>query len=232
MKKLLAAVAIVLAQVGVATAATMTFDNYDFANADFRSRTYIESEITATGNAPLVEAFGRGGGDSVYIADGGWGGPNFLTFSMASLFDAVSFDLTPSIFNYFVASSALGAKKGEGVRSSFVNVRVQGYDADGLKAVTSFNMGSVLEAKTYTLGSAFADLTSLVIGFEPFAGFGAVTELGPNRFGACTDSPCSRYRLDNVNLAPVPLPATLSLMMVALAGIGVAARRRRATVAV
>jgi hypothetical protein len=229
MKKLLAAVAFVLAQTSFAPAATMTFDHYDFATADFLSRTYTESGITAKGNGLVIESFARGGGTSMYLADGGWGGPTSLAFTMGSLFDAVSFDLTPGIFDYFVTNTLSGAS----ARGSFVNVRVQGFDANGLVAQTIFDMGSgVGAATTYALGAAFKNLTSLVIGFGPTPGFTTPTPVGTNLVGQCTNVPCSRYRLDNVNLAPVPLPATLSLMMVALAGIGVAARRRRATVTI
>lgn len=227
MKKLLAAVALLFAQTSFASAATMTFDDYDFASADFLARTYTEAGITAKGNAPLIEGFGRGGGDAIYIADGGWGGPNLLTFTMASAFNAISFDLTPSLFNYFVAKTANGIFSSGATRSSFVNVRVQGFGVDGLTAVTSFNMGSVLEAKTYLLGAAFANLTSLVIGFEPTPGFGQPVKLKPKRFGGCTDSPCSRYTLDNVTLAPVPLPAGLALMISAISLLAIAGRRRR-----
>lgn len=223
MKKLLTALAFVLAQAGMAPAATITFDNYDFATADFLARTYTEAGITAKGNAPLIESFGRGGGNSLYIADSGWGGPNFLTFTMASLFNAVSFDLTPSLFNYFITNT----KSGASFRGSFVNVSVQGFGANGLVAATTFNMGSLLQAKTYTLGSAFTNLNSLVIGFGPTSGFGVPVKLGKNLVGQCTDAPCSRYRLDNVTLAPVPLPAAFALMLTALAGLGIAARRRK-----
>jgi hypothetical protein len=223
MKKLLAALALVVGQAGMAPAATMTFNNYDFATADFMARNYTEAGITAKGNAPLIESFGRGGGNSLYLADGGWGGPNLLTFSMATLFDAISFDLTPSLFNYFVANPLTGKAE----RSSFVNVRVQGYDASGVVASLAFDMGSLIEAKTYSLGSAFKNLTSLVVGFGPTPGFGASLPVGPNSEARCTDSPCSRYRLDNVTLAPVPLPAALTLMLSALGEMAFVARRRK-----
>lgn len=227
MKKLLTAVAFVLAQASFAPAATMTFNNFDLATADFLSRSYTESGITAKGNGLIIESFARGGGTSVYLADGGWGGPTSLAFTMGSLFDAVSFDLTPSIFDYFVTNTLTGASD----RGSFVNVRVQGFDTNGLVASTVFDMGSgVGVATTYVLGAAFKNLSNLVIGFGPAPSFSTPTPVGPNLVGQCTNNPCSRYRLDNVNLAPVPLPATLSLMVVALAGIGVAARRRRPTV--
>ena len=233
MKKLLGATTLMLALSSYASAATMTFDDYNFASADFLSRSYIEAGITAKGNAPLIEGFGRGGGDAIYIADGGWGGPTSLTFTMEGVFDAISFDLTPSIFNYFVGKTANEVLRGKASRSSFVNVRVQGYGEAGIKAVTSFNMGTVLEAQTYVLGTAFASLTSLVIGFEAVpAGFGQAVKLGPKRFGACTDSPCSRYTVDNVTLAPVPLPAGLAMMASAIAALTAAGRRRRSAAAI
>ena len=225
MKTWLTALAFVAAQAGMAPAATMTFDNYDFATADFMARTYTEADIVAKGNAPLIESFGRGFGNSLYLADGGWGGPTLLSFSMAGLFNAISFDLTPSLFNYFVTNTLTGTSE----RGSFVNVRVQGYDAGGLVASMAFDMGSLLDVKTYTLGDAFRNLTSLVIGFGPTPGFASSTPVGPNSVGQCTDVPCSRYRLDNVTLAPVPLPATLSMMLAALGSIAFLARRRKAS---
>ena len=223
MKKLFATIALLFAQATIAPAATMTFDNYDFATSNLTAKTYVEAGITAKGNAPLFESFGRGFGNSLYIADGGWGGPNFIGFTMASVFNAVSFDLTPSLFNYFVTNTKSGAEN----RGTFVNVRVEGFGADGLKAVTSFNMGALLQSKTYLLGTAFTNLTGLVIGFEPTAGFNVPVQVGPNRVGRCTDAPCSRYRIDNVTLAPVPLPATLGLMLSTLFGLSILARRRR-----
>lgn len=225
MKKLLSALALLTAFAGNAFCATMTFDNFATAvSADFLTKTYSENGITATGNGYLADALLRGA-DSLYIADGGWGGPTRMVFTMAGLFDAISFDLTPSIFNYFVTNTLTGVTE----RSSFLNVRVEGIGATGLKAVTSFNMGDVLAAKTYVLGAAFTNLTSLVFGFEPTAGFGVPVQVGANSVGRCTDTPCSRYRLDNVTLAPVPLPAALSLMLTALVCMaGIARHRRRA----
>jgi hypothetical protein len=224
MKKLLAAMALVFMQAGLAPAATMTFDNLGSAVSDnFLTKTYKEDGITGTGNGFLFDSLLRSA-DSLYMADGGYGGPTRMIFTMTSAFNAISFDLTPSIFSFFVTNTQSGKSK----LSSFVNVRVEGFDADGLRAVTSFNMGTVQTATTYLLGAAFANLTSLVIGFEPIPGFGVPVAVGPNKVGQCTDVPCSRYRIDNVTLAPVPLPASVLLMLSALAGLGFAARRRLA----
>lgn len=226
MKKLLAAIALVFTQAGIAPAATMTFDDLGTAVAnDFLTKTYSEDGIIGSANGFLVDSLLRGT-DSLYVADGGWGGPTRMIFTMASAFNAVSFDLTPSIFSYIVTNTRSGVSK----PSSFVNVRVQGFGVDGLTAVTSFNMGTVQSVTTYVLGAAFSNLTSLVIGFEPTPSFGTPVPVGPNRVAQCTDVPCSRYRIDNITLAPVPLPATLTLMIAALAGMGVAARHRKAAI--
>jgi hypothetical protein len=222
MKRLLSAFVFVLAQAGMAPAATMAFDNYDVATADYTARSYSEAGIKATGNAPVIEAFARGGIGKVYLADGGWGGPTKLTFTMDSMFNAVSFDLTAGIFDYLVTNTLRNTSK----ISSFKNVLIQGFDETGLVASKAFNMGSnVGVATTYALGAAFKNLSSLVIGFTPTPSFSA-NALGPNRTGQCINLPCSRFRLDNVTLAPVPLPAALSMMLAALAGLAFVARRR------
>ncbi len=224
MKKLLTAFVFVLAQAGLAPAATMEFNNFDLMTADFTARSYSEAGIKATGNAPVIESFARGGSGKVYLADGGWGGPTKLTFTMDSLFNAVSFDVTAGIFDYLVTNTLKNTSK----IGSFKNILIQGFDATGLVASRAINMGSDVGAETtYALGAAFRNLSSLVIGFTPTPSF-AANATGPNRTAQCINLPCSRFRLDNVTLAPVPLPAALSLMLAALAGLTLVARRRSA----
>lgn len=222
MKRLLTVLALVAANASAAPAATMGFDNLaQFAN-DFSGKSYIEDGIKATGNAPLFESYYRST-NSLYLADSGWGGSSKVTFTMANLFNAVSFDLTASMFEYYIRNTKTGAS----VLSSFANVRVSGYNATGLAAELVFNMGTVMKQKTYLLGTAFSNLSSLVIGFEdPFIG-----KVGRNKVAECF-APCSQYRIDNVTLAPVPVPAGLPLMLTAMAGMAFVSRRRKAIAAI
>jgi hypothetical protein len=222
MKKLLAALALVVTQVGAAPAATIGFDNLSQFASDFSGKKYTENGITLAGNGALFESYFRAT-DQLYLADSGWGGSTAATFTMASLFNAVSFDLTPSMFNYFIRNTKTGAS----AASSFANVRVSGYNGAGLVAELVFNMGTMMKQKTYLLGSAFSNLSSLVIGFDdPFLG-----KVGRNKVAECY-APCSQYRIDNITLAPVPLPAGLTLMVTAIAGIAFLSRRRRAFAAI
>lgn len=218
MKKLIAAFALVLMQASVAPAATMAFDNLAVFANDFKGKSYTENGVTAVGNAPLFESYFRSK-DNLYLANSGWGGSTAVKFSMDSVFNAVSFDLTPSVFDYFIRNTATGKT----TAASYANVKVSGFNAAGLVAELVFNMGTVMTQKTYLLGTAFSNLTSLVIGFkDPVLG-----AVGKNLVAQCS-APCSRFRLDNVSLAPVPLPAGLVLMLSALAAMMFAARTRRA----
>lgn len=220
MKKLLSAIALVVTQMGPAQAATMGFDNLSTFASDFTGKQYSENGIKAVGNGPLFESYFRST-DQLYMADGGWGGPTAVTFTMGSLFNAISFDLTPSLFDYVIRNTNTGAV----TSATYANVRVAGFNSAGLAAELVFNMGTVLQQQTYVLGAAFANLTSLVIGFE----YPKLGKVGRNLVAECV-APCSRYRLDNVTLAPVPLPAALPLMLSALVGFAAIARRRRVAV--
>lgn len=218
MKKFLTALALVIAQASAASSATMAFDHLStFAN-DFQGKKYTENGIVATGNGPMFESYYRSV-NQLYLANSGWGGSTAVTFTMNSIFNAVSFDLTPSVFDYFIRNTKTGAVGA----SSYSNVRVAGYNSAGIVAELVFNMGTIMTQKTYSLGAAFSNLSRLVIGFQdPVLG-----NVGGNKVAECF-APCSRYRLDNVILAPVPLPAGMVLMLTALAGMAVATRRRKA----
>lgn len=216
MRKIIAAICFVMAQAGVAPAATMTFDQLSSVSSDFTTKTYVENGIVATGNAPLFESFARSA-TSLYLANSGWGGSTAVTFSMGSVFNAISFDLNPSVFDYLIRNTKTGAV----TQSSYANVRVAGFNDAGLAAELVFDMGTRMMSQTYLLGTAFSNLTSLVIGFEdPVLG-----KVGKNLVAQCS-APCSRYRLDNITLAPVPLPAGILLLVSALVGLGWMSRRR------
>lgn len=217
MKKLIAMLALVFAQAGIAPAATVGFDNLStFAN-NFTGKTYVENGIQAKTNGPLFESFFRAP-DQLYLANSGWGGATAVTFTMGSLFNAISFDLTPSVFDYVIRNTKTGKVR----NASYKNVLVTGFNGAGVAAQLALNMGKSMKQKTFLLGEAFTNLTSLVIGFrDPVLG-----KIGRNRVAECS-APCSRYKIDNVNLAPVPLPAGGVLMLTALVGLGAIVRRRR-----
>ena len=195
------------------SAATMTFNSIPdpFAN------TYSEDGVLASGNGHLGVYNGRGG---VHFDDGGTTAPSAMTFSMASNFNAISFLLDPVNFNFAVLFDDRSY-----LQPTYLNVLVQGFRGGALVSSLKFGMGAAPDPYTVSLGSAFTNLNSLVIGIlaPNFAEFSAMP--GFARFAPC--SPCSHFNIDDLKLAPVPLPAGLPLLALGLGGLGFIGRRKK-----
>ena len=144
-----AAVALTCAPV-VASAATMTFDDFGFESVG--EPTYTENGITITGNSGLGD-YGPPG----HIDAQNSPAPSRVSFTMKGLFDAISFDLTPWGFDYFTC------KKDNCTTHSYKNVSVKGYRGDDVVAEMLFNMGEQTATYSVFLGERFTNLTSLVI---------------------------------------------------------------------
>jgi hypothetical protein len=193
-------------------AATMNFDS---VNIDYLAKTYSEDGIFASGNGTL----GLYAGSMLHFDDGGTSAPSTVTFSMSTLFNAVSFLLDPVHFDFFVSF-----EDGSYIQPTYTNVQVQGYQGAALVADLKFDMGSSLDPYKVKLGNSFSSLSSLVISilYPNVAEYRAMP--GVRYAGGC--APCSHFNIDNVKLSPVPLPAGLPLAASGLALLAFAARRR------
>ena len=194
------------------SAATMTFDS---VNLDPTAQTYSEDGIFASGNGML----GLYTASRVHFDDGGTAAPSTVTFSMDSLFDAVSFLLDPIRFNFYVRF-----EDGSYLEPTYMNVLVQGYRGAALVTDLKFDMGSSPDPYKVKLGSTFSSLSSLVISilYPELAAYRAMP--GFRDAGFC--DPCSHFNIDNLKLSPVPLPAGLPLAASGLALLAFIARRR------
>lgn len=200
-----AAVALTCAPV-VASAATMTFDDFGFEAVG--EPTYTENGITITGNSGLGD-YGPPG----HIDAQNSPAPSRVSFTMKGLFDAISFDLTPWGFDYFTC------KKDNCTTRSYKNVSVKGYRGDDVVAEMLFNMGEQTATYSVLLGERFTNLTSLVIeALLPINKKGNV--------GDCSDV-CSHFDIGNITLAPVPVLPALPLAASGLGLLGLMAARRR-----
>ena len=193
-------------------AATMTFNSI---NLDPGAMTYSEDGIFASGNGML----GLYVSSMLHFDDYGTAAPSAVTFSMDSLFDAVSFLLDPVGFDFFVELEDRSY-----LQPTYMNVLVQGYRGATLVSDLNFDMGSSPDPYKVKLGSTFSNLSSLVISILPpnFAEYSAMP--GFSYAGPC--DPCSHFNIDNLKLAPVPLPAGLPLLASGLALLAFVARRR------
>jgi hypothetical protein len=192
-----------------AQAATLTFD--DLIEEPFAHR-LIEDGVTIRGNGEL----GYGGDGAIHLDPYASPAATRVRFSMKSRFDALSFDLTPLGYDYFVCEG-----KRDCVTRSYRNVKVLGFSGDSVVAELLFKMGEGLSPYTVMLNDGFRGLTSLVIE--------AVLPRfrdGPRVFADCADV-CGHFEIDNVELAPVPLPAGLPLAASGLAALGLIGWRKR-----
>lgn len=206
-----------------ANANVMTFS--DILNGDGQN-TYSEDGILATGSGGGVGVFFYP--EAAHLDDGGSGFARFITFTMATRFDALSFDIKSNGFDNWLA---LEDSDGNTVffenNIPFENVLVQGFRGGSLVASDAFNM---LDFSTYVF-SGFLGIDALTIGFtsRPTASDFAYLIPGGTPGFEC-DSPCSHFDVDNVTLQPVPLPAAAFLLLGGLGMLGAVCRRGRKNV--
>lgn len=196
-----------------AGAATMTFKDlpHEFDLVVLGPSTYSEAGITATSNDDFA-SFTRL--QAAHLDDGGSSFASILTFTMASRFNAISFDLLPlaTDFDFDVFGGSIG--------DLYNNVHIVGTRAGSVVAEKKFSAGTT--DNTFSFGAAFSNLDSLSIAaiLPDFSKIG----------GACFDSPCGHFDVDNVSLnsvAAVPLPAGLPLMLSVMGIFGLLGWRRR-----
>lgn len=197
-----------------ASAAIMTFND---VNLDPFADIYFEDGILATGIGGSAN-LGMYSEGAVHIDDYGTSAPEAVSFTMASRFNAVSFDLSPSGFDFFVYYEDRSYSE-----PTYKNVYVQGFQGETQVANLTFDMSYA--SGRIELGGEFKNLTSLLIG-AALPDFNYYEALPGVSYIDCA-APCSHFSIDNVVLAPVPLPAGLPL---AASGIGLLAlisRRRK-----
>lgn len=176
-------------------AATMTFSGLS-ATGCYAATTYSEANILASGNGDITGWTNNG---VVHLDDGGSSCASDIEFTMASRFNAVSFDVISGGFD---------------TPAPYENIEVRGILNGTVIVEQFFKMSEAFgETKTFELGAAF-------VGLDRFS----IRVLGNINYSC---SPCGHFDLDNVVLAPVPLPASFPLMLVGLVGFGVWRRKRR-----
>lgn len=219
MRSILGTMALLLAQAlfaASAQAATMTFDS---VNVDPAARSYAENGILATGNGTL----GMYSAWALHFDDGGTSAPSLVTFTMGSAFDAIGFDIAPIAFDLHICDASRVC-----ISPTYPNVSVQGFRGSELVSSLVFDMGSASDPYRILLGAPFRDLTALTVSVlsSPVPLF---REL-PDGTNASCGIPCSHFKIDNVELAPVPVPAGMPLAATGLAVLwGLGRWRRRQT---
>lgn len=199
--------------VGASQAATMTFDGIGFPGT-----TWVENGITATGDG---DVFAFNVPNTAHLDDSGTPYASQISFTTGGLFDAASFDLLPTGFDYQVCDATYTTCTSK----TYANVQVQGFLGGSLVSQLLFKMGTA--ASTITLGTAFAGLDKLVIGFGPMPFLGTF----PNGSEGICGFPCSHFSIDNVTLtqatpAAVPLSSSAAFLAMAIGGIGLIRRRK------
>lgn len=197
-------------QVDCANAAVMTFDNPLLLSY---ATSYSEDGIHADGGGGRIGPFFLPG--TAHMDDAASGYASVIRFTMDREFNAVSFDIFPTGFNYLVCTDG-GAVCSA---ASYANIQVSGFSNGSLVAQSVFEMFG----GRFTLDSAFQNIDSFVIGVRnpPFTG-----TLPDGSEAFCWDYPCSHFDIDNVTLAPVPLPSGGLLLVSALGGLVLMQRRK------
>lgn len=214
--KLLASLGLFIGQAlvaGPALAATMTFGG---VNADPSAHSYAENGILATGNGTL----GMYSAGALHFDDGGTSAPSSVTFTMGSAFDAIGFDIDPINFDLHICDPARIC-----ISPTYMNVSVQGFRGASLAASLIFDMGSGADPYRILLGAPFRELTALTISIlsSPVPLFRTL----PDGTIAQCGMPCSHFKIDNVELAPVPVPAGLPLAATGMVALWAIGRRRQ-----
>lgn len=191
---------------------------------------YVEDGITVDARfGRSIGAF-RNAGKAAHMDDGGTSYSRSLEFTMATHFNAVSFDISPLSSISFLTYTNMDDPSNVLVFGpvSFENVKVEGFSGGSLKASYVFDM-SIYPARSFSTValSGFNHLDMLRIDFLSVNRDQFPDMPGFKKEFYC-DSPCSHYDLDNVVLAPIPLPAGLPLLLAAVGGLGFVARRRKA----
>jgi hypothetical protein len=211
-----------------AQANTVTFSG--IPDNDGGPSQYLEDGIAVESRfGRSIGAFGNAG-KAAHMDDGGTFYSRSLEFTMATHFNAVSFDISPLSFisslTYTDMDDPLNILFFDSV--SFENVKLEGFSGGSLKASYVFDM-SIYPARSFSTValSGFNRIDMLRIDILRGSADQFADMPGFKKDLYC-DTPCSHYDLDNVVLAPVPLPAGFPLLLTGLAGFaGLLLRKKR-----
>ncbi|MDH5531693.1 MAG: hypothetical protein OEY05_16800 [Paracoccaceae bacterium] len=210
------ALAFSLSTLPPANATTVTFDALpDYGTALIDSintgtfAPYVENGVTVTPTNGLL-AWDTAQG-LAHVDDSGTDFTSGLMFTMASMFDAVSFSLNSLGYDFLETPGPLSD-----------NIFVTGFSGGSAVATAGFLLSDVfMDVQTFTLGAGFSALDALLIEI-----------VYPTNTALC-GAPCGHFDLDTVVLAPVvpniPVPPAVAMMGaagLALFGLGMRKRRR------
>lgn len=196
-----------------ASAATMTFDNFDAS--DNSGYPYVENGITATGG-------GMGGalfGGSIHLDDMGTQYGSFISFTMPKPFRAISFQMLGFSFDYRLCGP-------DGcVPQTYDNFLIEGFRGGESIVSQWLNASTIAFGQVIYLPKNFTGLTSFRLSIpypQTLNGIGV-----PEGYRVDCGYPCSHGTIDNVTLAPVPVPAGLPLVGSGLAILSFLRLRQR-----
>lgn len=191
----------------------MTFDN--LVGGTYPSDVYTENGITVVGNGELW----YGASYAIHLDDFGSSAPSRITFTMGGAFNAISLDVVPASFFYYLCDPFDYC-----AAPTYDNVLIQGIRGGSVAASMLFNSSTVpWGGQTMGLGSGFFGIDALTVSvFLP----ASVTTGIPAGYTWGCGLPCSDFEVDNVTLAPIPLPGALPLAAMGLGLLAMTARRR------